>query len=151
MVGGPFVKHRYSLCGQTSRPARSRVGGRRGFDGGPGLGPRVVDGVEGFCCLDNRGVDVGEGSILWLQCLSCASEPSALANFAVGSLAIKPHATVVRESCACCYAQSHAESAVWLQAPTPYTTEVKVLTDTIPGRIAGSAAVVPCVKSNAAD
>ena len=40
---------------------RAAGGGRRGFDCGPGLGSRVVDGVEGCCCLDDRGVDVGGG------------------------------------------------------------------------------------------
>ena len=57
---------------------RAARGGRRGLDGGPGLGPRVVDGAEGFCCLDDRGVDVGGGvHFVWLQFLSCASESSA--------------------------------------------------------------------------
>ena len=53
---------------------RAARGGRRGLDGGPGLGPRVVDGAEGFCCLDDRGVDVGGGvHFVWLQFLWCWS------------------------------------------------------------------------------
>ena len=96
---GLFVTRRRSLCVQTSRPARSRWRSPRlGLRPRPGPARRRRRRGRLLPGLPRRR---RRGRAPCCGCSACcASEPSALANFAVGSLAIKPLATAVRMSCA---------------------------------------------------